>query len=40
MIGPLVIDPADGDIGADREHVIILSDRTFEDPDEVFRISR
>ena len=35
--GPLVIDPADGDIGADREHVIILSDWTFEDPDEVFR---
>ena len=36
-LGPLVIDPADGDIGADREHVIILSDWTFEDPDEVFR---
>lgn len=36
-LGPLVIDPADGDIGADREHVVILSDWTFEDPDEVFR---
>jgi len=36
-LGPIVIDPADGDIGADREHVIILSDWTFEDPDEVFR---
>lgn len=36
-LGPLVIDPADGDIGADREHVIILSDWTFEDPYEVFR---
>lgn len=35
-LGPLVIDPADGDIGADREHVIILSDWTFEDPYEVF----
>ena len=36
-LGPLVIDSADGDIGADREHVIILSDWTFEDPYEVFR---
>jgi CopA family copper-resistance protein len=36
-LGPLVIDPADGDIGADREHVIVLSDWTFEDPHEVFR---
>jgi CopA family copper-resistance protein len=36
-LGPLVIDPGDGDIGADREHVIILSDWTFEDPYEVFR---
>lgn len=36
-LGPIVIDPEDGDIGADREHVIILSDWTFEDPDEVFR---
>ena len=36
-LGPLVIDPAVGDIGADREHVIILSDWTFEDPYEVFR---
>lgn len=36
-LGPLVIDPEDGDIGADREHVILLSDWTFEDPYEVFR---
>mgnify|MGYP005990888041 CR=1 FL=1 len=36
-LGPLVIHPADSDIGADREHVIILSDWTFEDPYEVFR---
>ncbi|ACV26711.1 copper resistance system multicopper oxidase [Kangiella koreensis] len=36
-LGPLVIDPADEDLGADREHVIILSDWTFEDPYEVFR---
>lgn len=36
-LGPLVIDPKDGDIGADREHTIILSDWTFEDPDAVFR---
>ncbi|PHR63990.1 MAG: copper resistance protein CopA [Idiomarina sp.] len=36
-LGPLVIEPKDGDIGADREHTIILSDWTFEDPDEVFR---
>lgn len=36
-LGPLVIDPVDGDIGADREHVIILSDWTFEDPYEVLR---
>jgi len=36
-LGPLVIDPADGDIGADREHVILLSDWTFEDPHQVYR---
>lgn len=36
-LGPLVIEPKDGDIGADREHTIILSDWTFEDPDTVFR---
>lgn len=36
-LGPLVIEPKDGDIGADREHTIILSDWTFEDPDDVFR---
>lgn len=36
-LGPLVIEPKDGDIGADREHTIILSDWIFEDPDEVFR---
>lgn len=36
-LGPMIIDPADGDIGADREHVILLSDWTFEDPHAVFR---
>ena len=36
-LGPLVIDPANGDIGADREHTIILSDWTFSDPHEVMR---
>lgn len=36
-LGPLVIDPADGDIGADREHTIILSDWTFSDPHDVMR---
>ena len=36
-LGPLVLEPKDGDIGADREHTIILSDWTFEDPDTVFR---
>jgi len=36
-LGPLVIEPADGDIGADREHVILLSDWTFEDPHAVYR---
>ena len=36
-LGPLVIDPADGDIGADREHVILLSDWTFDDPHDIYR---
>ncbi|WP_438969792.1 copper resistance system multicopper oxidase [Methylophaga sp.] len=36
-LGPLVIEPADGDIGADREHVILLSDWTFDDPHEIYR---
>lgn len=36
-LGPLIIEPKDGDIGADREHTIVLSDWTFEEPDEVFR---
>ena len=36
-LGPLVIEPADGDIGADREHVILLSDWTFEDPHQLYR---
>lgn len=36
-LGPVIIEPKDGDIGADREHVILLSDWTFEDPHDVFR---
>ncbi len=36
-LGPIIIDPKDGDIGADREHVVLLSDWTFEDPHDVFR---
>ncbi len=36
-LGPLVITPADGDIGADREHTILLSDWSFEDPHDIFR---
>lgn len=36
-LGPLIIEPADGDIGADREHVILLSDWTFDDPHEIYR---
>ncbi|WP_137167897.1 copper resistance system multicopper oxidase [Salinimonas lutimaris] len=36
-LGPLVIDPADGDLGADRDHVILLTDWTFEDPHTIFR---
>ena len=35
--GPIIIDPVDGDPAAcDREHVILLSDWTFEDPHRVF----
>lgn len=36
-LGPLIVEPADGDIGADREHTIILSDWTFADPHDVMR---
>ena len=36
-LGPIIIDPKDGDIGADREHIILLSDWTFENPHDVFR---
>ena len=37
MHAPLVIDPADPDpIGYDREHIVVLSDWTFEDPHRVF----
>ncbi|MBU2980099.1 copper resistance system multicopper oxidase [Alteromonas sp. C1M14] len=36
-IGPMVITPKDGDIGADREHTILLSDWTFEDPEDIYR---
>jgi FtsP/CotA-like multicopper oxidase with cupredoxin domain len=37
VYGPLVIDPAGGDpIAADREHVILLSDWTDEDPERIF----
>jgi CopA family copper-resistance protein len=36
-LGPIIIDSKDGDIGADREHVILLSDWTFENPHDVFR---
>ncbi len=36
-LGPLVINPSDGDIGADREHTILLSDWSFEDPHDIFR---
>ncbi|AXR07154.1 copper resistance system multicopper oxidase [Salinimonas sediminis] len=36
-LGPLIIEPKDGDIGADREHTIVLSDWTFEDPHDVLR---
>ncbi|GAC16856.1 copper resistance protein B [Aliiglaciecola lipolytica] len=36
-LGPKIIEPRDGDIGAEGEHKIILSDWTFEDPHDVFR---
>lgn len=36
-LGPLIIDSKDGDIGADREHTVILTDWTFSDPNDVFR---
>lgn len=36
-LGLIIIDPIDSDIGADREHVILLSDWTFEDHYDVFR---
>jgi CopA family copper-resistance protein len=36
-LGPIIIEPSDGDIGADREHTIVLSDWTFEDPHDVMR---
>ncbi len=36
-LGPLILEPADGDIGADREHTIILSDWTFADPHQIMR---
>jgi CopA family copper-resistance protein len=36
VYGPLVIDPADRDpIESDREHVVMLSDWTFEDPHDI-----
>ena len=36
--GPIIIDPKDGEpFHYDREHVIVLSDWTFENPDTVFR---
>ncbi len=36
--GPLIIDPLDGEpFKYDREHVIVLSDWSFEDPDTIFR---
>lgn len=36
-LGPLVIMPEDGDIQADREHTLLLSDWTFENPHEIYR---
>jgi len=37
VYGPMIIDPAAGDpVAYDREHVIVLSDWTFEDPARVF----
>ncbi len=37
VYGALVIEPANGAAGADREHVVLLSDWTREDPQEVNR---
>ncbi|PKP67203.1 MAG: hypothetical protein CVT83_08745, partial [Alphaproteobacteria bacterium HGW-Alphaproteobacteria-5] len=37
VFGPIIIDPAGTDaVAYDREHVVVLSDWTFEDPDHVF----
>jgi CopA family copper-resistance protein len=37
VFGPMIVDPAEPDpVAYDREHVVMLSDWTFEDPDEVF----
>lgn len=37
VFGPIVVDPAEPDpVGYDREHIVMLSDWTFEDPDAVF----
>lgn len=37
VFGPIVVDPVDPDpVVYDREHVVMLSDWTFEDPDHVF----
>ena len=37
-LGPMATEPKDGNIGADREHSIILSDWTLEDYHDVFRL--
>ena len=34
--GPIIIDPTDGSIEADREYVVVLSDWTFEHPHRLF----
>ncbi|MBU3023243.1 copper resistance system multicopper oxidase [Aestuariibacter sp. A3R04] len=36
-LGPLVIIPGDGDIQADRDHTLVLSDWTFERPHDIYR---
>lgn len=37
VYGPIVVDPAEQDpVEYDREHIVMLSDWTFEDPDDVF----
>ncbi len=37
VFGPMIVDPAIPDpVSYDREHVVILSDWTFEDPDHIF----